>query len=261
MEQTDGSYLAQWAAAGGGQDADPGRVVWVTGAGSGMGRASALRAARAGRRVAVSGRRPEAVAATVADIEAAGGVALAVPLDVRDRAAVARAHSAIESAWGPVADLVLAAGLNAPHRGWEDQDLDGFTAIVETNLTGVVSVVDAVLPGMRAAGGGTIVVVSSWSAWRFTPTAGVAYSASKTALASVCATLNDEEGVHGIRVCHLCPGDVDTDFLQLRPQVPGAEARAAMLSPDDIAETVQFVLDRPANVRINELVVSPVRQR
>ena len=78
-------------------------------------------------------------------------------------------------------------------------------------------------------------MVSSYSGWRFSPYAGVAYSASKTALAAVCQTLNAQEAGHGVRACHLCPGDVDTDFLELRPKVPGADARAAMLTPDDVA--------------------------
>ena len=102
--------------------------------------------------------------------------------------------------------------------------------------------------------------MSSYSAWRFSPGAGVAYAASKTALTSVCQTLNAEEARHGVRACHLCPGDVDTDFLRLRPQVPDADARAVMLSPEDVARTVLFVLDSPAHVRIDELVVSPVSQ-
>ena len=128
-----------------------------------------------------------------------------------------------------------------------------------TNLTGVVSVVDAALADLREAGG-QVVVVSSYSAWRFSPGAGVAYSASKTALTMVCQTLNAQEARHGVRACHLCPGDVDTDFLGFRPEVPGSEARAVMLTPDDIARAVLFVLDSPAHVRVDELVISPVSQ-
>ncbi|MDF2580574.1 MAG: short-chain dehydrogenase [Microbacterium sp.] len=59
-------------------------------------------------------------------------------------------------------------------------------------------------------------------------------------------------------MCHLCPGDVDTDFLSLRPEVPDAEARRRMLTPEDIGRTVRFVIDAPPHVRIDELVISPV---
>jgi NADP-dependent 3-hydroxy acid dehydrogenase YdfG len=88
----------------------------------------------------------------------------------------------------------------------------------------------------------------------------VAYSASKTALASLCQSLNAQEAASGVRACHLCPGDVDTDFLAQRPEVPGAEARTAMLTAQDVARAVQFVLDSPAHVRVDELVISPVSQ-
>jgi NADP-dependent 3-hydroxy acid dehydrogenase YdfG len=117
-----------------------------------------------------------------------------------------------------------------------------------------------VLPALRAAAG-VVVVVSSYSGWSFQPGAGVAYSASKTALGSLVRTLNQQEAVHGVRACHLCPGDVATDFLHQRPVVPDAEARAGMLTAEDIARAVSFVVESPRTTRIDELVISPVSQR
>ena len=237
-----------------------GRVLWVTGAGSGMGRAAAVAAAAAGWRVALSGRREGALAETARVITDAGGEALVLPLDVADTAAVAAARAQVAEQWGPVRGLVLAAGLNAPRRTWGDQDLGELEQIVATNLVAVARVVDAALPDLRATAG-VVVVVSSYAGWSFSPGAGVAYSASKTALASLCRTLNAHEAASGVRACHLCPGDVDTDFLAMRPQVPDASAREVMLTADDVARAVQFVLDAPAHVRIDELVISPVSQR
>lgn len=236
-----------------------GRVLWVTGAGSGMGRAAAV-AAAPGRRVVLSGRRPEPLAETAALVESAGGVALVLPLDARDPAAVADAAQTIRDAFGGIDDLVLSAGLNTPQRTWADQSIGALEAVIATNLTAVARVVDAVLPDLRRRGGGQVVVVSSYAGWRYSPYAGVAYSASKTALASLCQTLNGQEAKAGIRACHLCPGDVDTDFLQLRPVVPGAAAREVMLTPSDIGRAVLFVLESPPHVRIDELVISPVSQ-
>lgn len=233
------------------------RVLWITGAGSGMGRASALAAAEAGWTVALSGRRADALRDTVSEIEAAGGTALALPLDVRDGAAVAAARAAVVDRFGRIDGLVLAAGLNSPRRRWDDQEIGVFHDVVATNLGAVAGVVDAALPDLRAAGG-VVVVVSSYAGWSFSPNAGVAYSASKTALGSLVRTLNAQEAASGVRATHLCPGDVATDFLDQRPNVPDAAARARMLTPEDIARTVRFVLDSPAHVRIDELVVSPV---
>jgi NADP-dependent 3-hydroxy acid dehydrogenase YdfG len=238
---------------------DDQRVLWVTGAGSGMGRATAVSAARAGWRVALSGRRAEKLTEVQEQIEAGGGTALVLPLDAAVQADVDTARDTILGAFGRIDALVASAGLNAPRRTFADQSMVDFDAIVATNLGGTVRVIDAALPSLRERGG-TVVIVSSYSAWSFVPYSGVAYSASKTALGAVSRMLNAQEAAHGVRSCHLCPGDVDTDFLALRPSVPDATARAVMLSPDDIARTVQFVLDSPPHVRIDELVVSPVSQ-
>ena len=236
------------------------RVVWVTGAGSGIGRAAAVAAASTGGRVALSGRREDALAETARLVTEAGGQPLTLPLDARDQGAVRRAHSQIVASWSEVSDLVLAAGVNTRQRYWRTQSMSEFEGILATNLTAVVSLIDLVLPGMRSRGGGQVVVVSSYSAWRFSPHAGVAYTASKTALAAICESLNAQEAASGIRACHLCPGDVDTELLEQRPQVPDAEARQRMLSPKDVATAVLFVLDSPPHVRIDELVISPVAQ-
>lgn len=239
--------------------APSGRTLWVTGGGSGMGRASALAAAAQGWNVAVSGRRAERLESLVEEIATAGGHALAVPLDVRDRAAITAAAQQVTEHFGRLDGLVLAAGMNAPRRRWEDQSMGEFEAILAINLTAVAATIDAALPELRRRGG-TVIVVSSYAGWSHQGGAGVAYSASKTAVSSLLRTLNQQEALHGIRACHLCPGDVATDFLEQRPEVPDAAARAVMLSAEDIARTVGFVLESPPHVRIDELVISPLSQ-
>lgn len=236
------------------------RVLWVTGGGSGMGAASAEAAARDGWTVVLSGRRAERLEQVARTVRGAGGTADVLPLDANDSDAVAAARDTVLERHGRLDGLVLAAGLNAPRRRWDDQSLTDFRAIVDTNLTAVVTVVDAALPALRSSGG-VVVVVSSYAGWSFQPGAGVAYSASKSALASVVRTLNQQEAAHGVRATHLCPGDVATDFLDQRPEVPDAAARQRMLQPEDVGRTVAFVLGSPAHVRIDELVLSPVSQR
>lgn len=224
-----------------------------------MGAAAARQAAGAGWRVALSGRRERPLEATAAQIRAEGGDALVVPVDVSARDAVVGARDAIMERFGRIDAVVLAAGLNSPRRRWDDQQMVEFDAIVQTNLTGPATVLDAALPQLRERAG-VAVLVSSYSAWAFNPIAGVAYSASKKALAELARTVNAQEAASGVRACHLCPGDVATDFLQHRPNVPDAAARSVMLTPVDVARTVQFVLDAPAHVRFDEIVVSPVSQ-
>jgi NADP-dependent 3-hydroxy acid dehydrogenase YdfG len=230
------------------------RLAWVIGGGSGIGRATAVAVAASGARVVVSGRRAESLGETVS---LAGERATAIPFDATDAEALQAAHEQIVASVGPVTELVVAAGLNSPKRFWHDQSMAEFEAIVATNLTAVARAIDVVLPSMRDAARGTIVVVSSYAAWLPNPNSGVAYSASKTALASLCVQLNLQEGPNGIRATHLCPGDVDSDFLGMRPVVPDEAARQRMLQPDDVARAIQFVIDSPPHVRIDELVITP----
>jgi NADP-dependent 3-hydroxy acid dehydrogenase YdfG len=236
------------------------RVLWVTGGGSGMGAAGAEAAARDGWTVVLSGRRADRLEQVAGTIRATGGTADVLPLDANDPAAVAAARDVVLERHSRLDGLLLAAGLNAPRRRWDDQSLTDFRAIVDTNLTAVVTVVDAALQALRSSGG-VVVVVSSYAGWSFQPGAGVAYSASKTALGSVVRSLNQQEAEHGVRATHLCPGDVATDFLDQRPEVPDAAARQRMLQPEDVGRTVAFVLGVPAHVRVDELVLSPVSQR
>ena len=237
-----------------------GRVVWVTGAGSGMGRAAAVAAAAGGRRIALSGRRADALESVADDVRAAGGEALVVPLDVTDIAAIDAAHARIAEVWDGVDDLVLSAGLNTPRRTWENQRIDDFQSVVATNLTAVAAVVQATIADLRRAHG-TVVAISSVAGWAFKPGAGIAYAASKTAVGVLCRDLNVAEWQNGVRATHLCPGDVDTDFLSMRPEVPDAANREGMLSPEDVARAVLFALDSPKHVRIDELVITPTHLR
>lgn len=235
---------------------DATRTAWITGAGSGVGRATAVALGALGWRVVLSGRRPDALDGTARLVRDAGGTAETLPLDVGSddaRAAAVVVGERLDA-------LVLAAGLNHPQRAWADQGMADFEAVVQTNLLGVVRAVDASLPALRSASG-VVVVVSSIAGWRPSPGAGVAYSASKTALAPVVRTINDQEAGSGVRATHLCPGDIDSDFLQQRPSVPDAAARAVMLSPADVAAAALYAITAPSHVRIDELVLSPVSQR
>lgn len=237
------------------------RTVWVTGAGSGVGRAVAESSATAGARVVLTGRRAGALAKTAGLVRDAGGEALELVCDTTQPDALAEAYDSLKERWDAPTDVVLSAGLNAPQRYWRDQSMAEFRAIVDTNLNAAAAVVDLVLPDLRRAGGGVVVFVSSVSGWQFSPDAGVAYSASKTAVGSLSAHLNAQENRHGIRACAVCPGDIDSDFLTLRPVVPGAGEREQMLTAADVARTVLFVLDSPPHVVVNQLVVTPTKKQ
>lgn len=233
-------------------------VTWIVGATSGVGRSSALALAASGRTLALSGRRAQALDEVCEQVRELGGTAVSVRMDATDDASTRAALELIQSEVGAVTEAVFCAGLNVVNRHWNALDIGEFEAVVDTNLTSVARGIRGILPGMREKKRGRVVVISSWAGWAYGRGAGVAYSASKTALKSLTESLNDQESANGISASLVCPGDIDTEFVDKRPTVPDAAARSRMLSPDDVARAVAFVLDSPPNVCINELVVSPV---
>jgi len=232
-------------------------VSWVIGGGTGIGEASARALARLGGHVVVSGRREQELDRVVAEIRSEGGAATPLSLDVADDGAVSRAVATIEAEHGPVATLVFSAGTNVQERFWDAVTPSAIGHVMDVNLHGAVRAVHAVLPGMRAARGGRIVLVSSWAAWRHSPGAGAAYSMSKTALGVLTESVNAQEHANGVRATHLCPGEVATDILDTRPNPPSAEARESMLRAEDVGEAVGWIAALPERVCVNELVLTP----
>jgi NADP-dependent 3-hydroxy acid dehydrogenase YdfG len=238
-----------------------GQVAWVTGAGSGIGRAGALELAAAGARLALSGRRAEQLEEVAGEIAASGGKAEVVPLDVADRAAVEAAAAAILARHGRVDILVNSAGINVPNRFWKTLTPESFDRVVAVNLNGALYCTHAVLPAMRARRSGLVINVSSWAGRFESYLTGPAYNASKHAMVAMTLSLNDEECVNGIRGCVICPGEVATPILRHRPKPPTAEEIARMLQPQDLGRTIRFVAEMPAHVCVNEIVMSPTWNR
>jgi NAD(P)-dependent dehydrogenase (short-subunit alcohol dehydrogenase family) len=229
----------------------------VTGAGSGVGRAVALRLAQAGWRVALLGRRVEALNETVQLAGEAAAALVPVPCDIRDAAAVARMAERVAAEVGEISLLVNAAGTNAPRRSLAELSLFDYQDLMGTNLHGALYCVQAFLPGMRRRGAGTIINVVSDAGKAASPKAGPAYVMSKFGLAGLTQSINAEERANGIRACAIFPGDIDTPLLDKRPQPPGAEARARMLRPEDVAECVWLCVNLPPHAIVEELVVRP----
>ena len=238
-----------------------GKVAWITGAGSGIGRSAALELAEGGASVVLSARRAEQLREAVAEIGAAGGTAEAVPLDVADKAAVAKAAAGILERHGRVDILVNSAGINLPSRFWKNLTPESFAEIVGINLNGALYCIHAVLPAMRARKDGLVINVSSWAGRFETYMTGPAYNASKHAMAALTMSLNDEECVNGIRACVIYPGEVATPILRNRPKPPSLEEIARMLQAEDLGRTIRFVAEMPPRVCINEILISPTWNR
>lgn len=234
-----------------------GKRAWITGGGSGIGAAAARALADAGAEVIVSGRRAEPLEAVVAGIRASGGRADLRQLDVAEPAAVQAAAGAI----GPVDILVANAGLNVPDRSFAKITAEGWDKVVGVNLNGVFYPVQAALPGMRARGGGLVVLIASWAGRYATRLTGPAYNATKRAVLAVGESLNDEEGANGIRCTVIMPGEVATDILRTRPVPPSQEQMDRMLQADDLGRTIRFVAEMPPRACLNEILISPTWNR
>lgn len=229
----------------------------VTGAGSGVGKAVALKFAAEGWGVALVGRTSATLAETAALAGAeADGRVVAFPCDVSAPDAVAAMGEAVRARFGEVDVLVNAAGINVPRRSFETLSIDDWHRVLATNLHGAYYCVQAFLPGMRARRTGTIVNINSDVGKAARDLAGAAYVSSKFGLRGLTQQINAEQRGHGVRACSICPRDIDTPLLDQRPQPPTAEARARMLQPDDLAACVWLVATLPTRVVLDEISLS-----
>ena len=229
----------------------------VTGAGSGVGRAIALKLAENGWRVAILGRRIEALEETR---RLAGPVATHVTVhgcDVGDSTAVGTLGKQILGDFGNVDVLVNAAGTNAPSRALAVLSLEDYHSMIDANLNGAYYCVQAFLGQMRERGSGTIVNIVSEAGRQASPKAGPAYVMSKFGMAGLTQSINAEERTHGIRACAIFPGDIDTPLLDKRPHPPDSDSRATMLKAEDVAECVWFCINLPPHVLVEEMLVRP----
>ncbi len=229
----------------------------ITGAGSGVGRAIALALAADHWRVAIVGRREEALRETIALAGAHAAQFLAVPCDIGRAEEIQAMAGRVLAAFGEVEVLVNAAGTNAPRRALDVLSPEDYHRMIDTNLHGAYFCVQAFLPAMRQRGSGTIVNIVSDAGKLASPKAGPAYVISKFGLAGLTQAINAEERGRGIRACAIFPGDIDTPLLEQRPQPPTADARARMLRAEDVAECALLAIRLPAHAIVEELIIRP----
>ena len=236
----------------------PSPVAVVTGAGSGVGRATALKFASEGWQVALLGRRGEALAETISLAPADAQARLAaLPCDLGDAAQIDKNARRVLERFQRVDVLVNAAGNNIPRRSLSELSRDDYASVMNANVNGVLYLVQAFLPAMRQQGAGTIVIVGSEAGKQASAKAGAAYVVSKFGATGLTQTINAEERPNGIRACCIFPGDIDTPLLSKRPVPPPPEARARMMQPEDIAACVWFAATLPARATVEEILIRP----
>ncbi|OHV81970.1 SDR family NAD(P)-dependent oxidoreductase [Ensifer sp. LCM 4579] len=237
------------------------RVALVTGAGSGIGKAIALRLARDGVAVAALGHTPEETATTVDEIRAWGGDALALKADVRHEADMRKAVEKLIGNFGRLDVVVANAGINGVWAPVEDLKPQEWDETIATNLRGTYLTLHFCVPHLKAAGGGAIVVVSSINGTRtFTTPGATAYSATKAAQVAMVKQLALELGKHQIRINAVCPGAIETKISDNTSQrgrdeasipvkwpegdIPLTEGKPG--EPEDVADVVCFLVSDAA---------------
>ena len=224
-----------------------GRVALVTGASRGIGAAVAHALDKAGVRLALASRSGD-------DLGMAG--ALARPADVRDPAALRAIADEAAERFGRLDILIVNAGVGAygPILDLADDHLE---EMIDVNVKGAIYAVRAALPYLMQSDVGELVTIASEAGRRGLPNEAV-YCASKFAQVGLTRALDHELREHGIRCTNVCPGGVATDFAMGRGRTPEMPALAGMMRPEDVAETVMFVLTRPRTHRILEVAMRPV---
>ncbi|MDQ2773108.1 MAG: SDR family NAD(P)-dependent oxidoreductase [Bacteroidota bacterium] len=233
------------------------KTAFVTGASSGIGRATAVALSKAGFELVVTGRRRERLAELAAELAPAPVHVLT--FDVRDRAAVDTAVASLPEALRAPDVLVNNAGGAhglSPIQSGNPNDWD---QMLDANVRGLLNVTQALLPGMTARQTGFIVNVGSIAGQEAYANGNV-YCASKAAVQMLTKTMRLDLLPTGVRVAEVNPGAVETEFSKVR--FKGDEARAAKvyegfepLQAEDIADVVVFMVTRPPHVTIAEVLV------
>jgi NAD(P)-dependent dehydrogenase (short-subunit alcohol dehydrogenase family) len=238
-----------------------GRTVLVTGAASGIGRATCVRLASEGAAVAAVDRDADGLDALVADLEASGAAALALRADVAVEADVAHALGRAAEVFGGLRGLVTCAGILPAEdfRPMDETDLDVFTRVLTVNLTGTMLAIKHALPHL-ARDGGAVVTFSSIAALQ--QGGGAGYSASKGGVLSLTRLVAAQWGRRGVRANAICPGGVETamtaPIFADKRTLEWAGARAPLgriAEPEEIASTVAFLLSDDASYLTGASVV------
>lgn len=242
------------------------RPALVTGASSGIGRASAVALAGLGHPVVVGARRADRLEELVRTIREAGGEATACAVDVTDAGSVAAFVSAAERAYGSPEVLISSAGALKMGRVWE-MDPDDFAAQLDIHLLSVQRLLHAVVPGMVDRRRGDVVVIGSDVSYTARPRSG-AYVAAKAGLEAMCHQARKELEGTGVRIGVVRPGPVMTEMgTEFDPATAesvindwvrhGFGRHPRMCKPEDLARGVTAMTSMPRGAQLTELEIQP----
>ena len=239
-----------------------GKVIAITGAGSGIGEATALLLAAGGAKMVLGARRTNRLEALAARITAAGGEAAYIQTDVKRRDDMTRLVAFAGEHYGRLDVLISNAGVG-PISPLDELRVEDWDDMIDVNIKGMLYGIAAALPVFRRQGAGHFVNIASTAGHRVTPTMAV-YAGTKFAVRAISEGLRQEAG-DKLRVTIISPGFIHTDFAE---SMTNPDIKAKMLDqrdkiaipPDAIARAIAFAIEQPANVDVGEIVVRPTAQ-
>jgi 3-hydroxy acid dehydrogenase/malonic semialdehyde reductase len=242
-----------------------GKTVFITGASSGIGRATAIAFAREGARLLVCARRLDPLEEVRQTLSATGAPAVHVfELDVQKRGEVETTIANLPADWRDIDVLVNNAGLSRGLTKLYEDDPENWEEMIDTNVMGLLYVTRSVVPGMVARGRGHVINLGSTAAY-ITYANGAVYCASKAAEKSISEGLKIDLMGTPVRVTSVDAGMVETNFSKVRFR--GDEERAAKvyqnitpLQPEDVADAIVWAASRPAHVNIHTVVMTTIDQ-
>ncbi len=238
-----------------------GKVAIITGAGTGIGKCTALMFADAGASMVLAGRREAPLVEVAEEVEARGAKAVVKPTDLEDGdEAAALGESTLEE-FGRVDILVNNAGHSSRVRSMRYVGVDEWTSVFKVNVEGVYRLTQSVLANMLERGDGTVITVSSMAALTPGLLGGAPYSAAKAASLNMMRGMNTELARLGIRSCAIMPAEVDTPILENRPRPPDADDRSTMMQPEDIAQAIFLCAAMPQRTLVEQIVMMPTVRR
>lgn len=240
------------------------KIVFITGATSGIGRSTAKIFAKNGYNLIITGRRADRLEMIKEKYESKYAVEIkTLCFDVRDQAAAASAIDSLDDSWDKIDILVnnagLAKGLAPVHEG----NLGHWEQMIDTNIKGLLYVTRLISPGMITRGKGQIINVGS-TAGHDTYPSGNVYAATKFAVKALTKSMALDFYKHNIKVGQVSPGLVETEFSLVRYDGDEQQAKVyddiSALRPKDVARSIYFMASQPAHVNIQEILITPTQQ-
>ncbi|MDP1676336.1 MAG: SDR family oxidoreductase [Bacteroidota bacterium] len=241
------------------------KIIFITGASSGIGKASAVKFAELGANILICARRLEKVQTLADELKKQFNIkAYAFQLDVRNQKKVESVLNGLPAEWKDISVLVNNAGLSRGLDNIQDAKIEDWDEMIDTNVKGLLYVTRAILPGMIERNSGHIINIGS-VAGHWTYSKGNVYAGTKFAVNAISQGMKMDLLGTPIRVTSVDPGLVETEFSIVRFRGDGDRAKKVYegltpLTPDDIAESITWAATRPAHVNVNNIILMATDQ-